>query len=338
MKKPSILIGGVVGLCALGAPVSAFAVEDFYSGRTITLTIGFGEGGGYDIYARVIAQHLGKYIPGNPDIIPVNLPGASSVVAAQYLYNVAPRDGTQLGFFLSGIPLAKVTDSSLQFEPENFSWIGRADSAATIGIARENAPALTVEDVIGTELVVGALGATGTAATVPWAFNEILGTQFNVITGYTSSAEAALAFERGEVDGIGSLSLEYLLTSQPDWLDSGYAVPMYTVSMERHPDLPDVPAIVEFTDDPEDRQLLALLGSTATIGRALVGTPEIPADRLEALRDAFEQMLEDPDFRADLELRSMGFDPLSGERLEEIVRDLANTPPALIDRLNSLGQ
>lgn len=327
-------------LAVAASPLPVFAsetVEEFYRGKDISLIIGFGEGGGYDLYARVIAEHLGKYIPGEPHIIPMNMPGSSSVLAAQYLYNVAPRDGSHLGFFLSSIPISKLTDDSLQFEPENFSWIGRADSTATVGIVWETSPVATVEDALSEEAILAAIGATGTAATVPWALNEILGTRFTVITGYTSSAEMALAMERGETDGIGSLSLEYLLT-KPDWWEGERIRPLYTVSLERHPDLPDVPAIVEFTDDPEDRQLLALLGATSTVGRSLVGTPEMPAERVEALRQAFERMLDDPDFQADLDRRHLGLDPLSGAELDALLAELVATPPDLIARMNALGQ
>src|SRR6185437_5844713 len=218
-------------IALLGAvPAKSDGVADFYRGKSISLIIGFGEGGGYDLSARLVAQYLPRFIPGNPSIVPRNMPGASSVRAVEYFHNVAPRDGTTLGFFISTITLDKATDRSLKYEPERFTWIGRVDSAVTFGVVWHDAPVQSVDQAKRQKLILAAIGPAGTAATLPWALNRLIGTQFAVVTGYDSSATMGLAMERGETQGIGSTSWDYLLT-KPDWIAEKKIRIIYTLGL-----------------------------------------------------------------------------------------------------------
>ena len=319
------------------APAESQSTADFYRGKSISLIIGFGEGGGYDLSARLVAQYLPRFIPGNPSIVPRNMPGASSVRAVEYFHNVAPRDGTALGFFISTITLDKATDRSLKYEPERFTWIGRVDSAVTFGTVWHDAPAQSVEAAKRQKLILAAIGPAGTAATVPWALNRLIGTQFAVVTGYDSSATMGLAMERGETQGIGSTSWDYLLT-KPDWLAEKKIRILYTLGLARDARAPDAPTILELVTSPRDKQVMTLIASTSTIGRALVAPPDLPADRAAALRQAFQEMVQDPAFLADAKKRQLGVDPLPGSAIQDLVAEVMAMPAEVVETMKSVTQ
>jgi tripartite-type tricarboxylate transporter receptor subunit TctC len=319
------------------APAAADSVADFYRGKSISLIIGFGEGGGYDLSARLVAQYLPRFIPGNPAIVPRNMPGASSVRAVEYFHNVAPRDGTALGFFISTITLDKATDRSLKYEPERFTWIGRVDSAVTFGVVWHDAPVQSVEQAKRQKLILAAIGPAGTAATLPWALDRLIGTQFAVVTGYDSSATMGLAMERGETQGIGSTSWDYLLT-KPDWLAEKKIRILYTLGLARDPRAPDAPTILELVEAPRDKKVMTLIASTSTIGRALVAPPDLAADRAAALRQAFDRMVTDPAFLADAGKRQLGVDPLPGAAIQDLVAEVMAMPADIVETMKSVTQ
>jgi tripartite-type tricarboxylate transporter receptor subunit TctC len=325
-------------IALLGAvPAKSDGVADFYRGKSISLIIGFGEGGGYDLSARLVAQYLPRFIPGNPSIVPRNMPGASSVRAVEYFHNVAPRDGTALGFFISTITLDKATDRSLKYEPERFTWIGRVDSAVTFGVVWHDAPVQSVDQAKRQKLILAAIGPAGTAATLPWALNRLIGTQFAVVTGYDSSATMGLAMERGETQGIGSTSWDYLLT-KPDWLAEKKIRILYTLGLARDARAPDAPTILDLVESPRDKQVMTLLASTSTIGRALVAPPEVAADRAAALRQAFAAMVKDPAFLADAKKRQLGVDPLPGAAIQGIVAEVMAMPSDIVETMKAVTQ
>jgi tripartite-type tricarboxylate transporter receptor subunit TctC len=325
-------------IALLGAvPAKSDGVADFYRGKSISLIIGFGEGGGYDLSARLVAQYLPRFIPGNPSIVPRNMPGASSVRAVEYFHNVAPRDGTALGFFISTITLDKATDRSLKYEPERFTWIGRVDSAVTFGVVWHDAPVQSVDQAKRQKLILAAIGPAGTAATLPWALNRLIGTQFAVVTGYDSSATMGLAMERGETQGIGSTSWDYLLT-KPDWIAEKKIRIIYTLGLARDARAPDAPTILDLVESPRDKQVMTLLASTSTIGRALVAPPEVAADRAAALRQAFAAMVKDPAFLADAKKRQLGVDPLPGAAIQGIVAEVMAMPSDIVETMKAVTQ
>jgi tripartite-type tricarboxylate transporter receptor subunit TctC len=307
-------------------------VEDFYRGRTINLIIGLGVGGGYDLSARLVAQHLGDFIPGRPTIVPRNMPGAGSIAAAEYVFGVAPRDGTTLAMFQPTFVLEKVTDPSRKFEPQRFSYVGRVDQSVLVGLVWHTSPAQTLEDTKKTEVVLSANAAAGTSATIPWALNRLIGTKFKVVLGYPSSAEMGLALERGEAHGNGSTSWDYLETKR-DWFEEKRIKILYTIALERFAKVPEAPTILELASNERDRNVLKMIASTSSIGRAILSTPEVPKERLDALRRAFDAMVKDPKFLADAERRRLGVDPAPGAELERMVADVTSQPEEVVEAM-----
>jgi len=326
----------VLAVCAVlwAGVVKADPVEDFYKGKSISLIIGLGEGGGYDLSARLVAQHLSDFIPGHPTIVPRNMPGAGSIAAAEYAYSVAPRDGTTLLMVQPTFVLEKLTDHSRKYEPEKFTYIGRVDQSVLVGLVWHTSPAQSIEDLKRIPISVSAIGAAGTAATIPWALDRMIGTKMRVVLGYDSSATMGLAMARGETDGNGSTGWDYLKNKQ-EWFDQKLIKILYTIALTRFNKIPDVPTILELTDNQRDRNALKLIASTSTIGRAIMSTPDVPAERVEALRRGFDRMVKDPQFLADAATRRLGVDPLSGEGLQKIVLDVTSQPQEVIDTMKA---
>ena len=317
--------------------LSADPVEDFYRGRTVTFVIGSGEAGAYDLGGRLLARYLARYIPGNPTIVPQNMPGASSVRAASYVYSVAARDGTALGMGQPTIVLHKLLDATATYEPKNFTWIGRLQPMTLVGIAWTSAANHTMADARARKLVVSASGASGTSAVVPWALNRVAGTHFQVVTGYQSLIPQLLAMERGEVEGIGSASLSDVLARQ-DWIKTGKVNFLYTIAAQRSSQLPDVPAIAEFAHNDLDRAVLRVLGSVTDIGFTIMAPPGVPADRAASLRKAFDGVVRDPDFLAEADKIGLAPEPLSGEALQTLVADTLGATGETVQELQQVTQ
>ena len=322
-------------LATLASVACADPVEDFYRGRQIQLIIGVGEGGGYDLSARLAAMHLSKFIPGNPTIVPRNMPAAGSIAAAEYVYSLAPKDGTVLGMFQPTYITEKINDTRRKYEYEKFTYIGRVDSSVLVGLSWHASPVQSVEDAKKTEVALAAVAAAGTSATMPWALNRILGTKYKVVMGYPSSAAMGLALERGEAQGIGSTSWDYLLTKR-EWLEEKKVRILYVIALQRFRDLPDVPTVMEIVDNPLDKNALKLISSTSSVGRALLAPPDNDKARTAALRAAFDKMAKDPEFLADAERRRLGSDTLDGQSLQDLVADVAAQPPDVIERMKEL--
>jgi tripartite-type tricarboxylate transporter receptor subunit TctC len=328
------LSGAVLLSMGLGHGMTALAQTepDFYAGKTISLVIGSGEGGIFDLGGRLMARFLQKYIPGNPTIVPRNMPGASSVVAAQYVYNVAPRDGLTLAAMQPTIVLNKNLDPTLKYQPERLSWIGRVQPIAFVGIAWSASGVKTIADARERTVIVSAQGASGISAIVPWALNRLAGTHFRVITGYESESPAFIAMERGEVQGVGSAALSDVLEHQEWFADHRIAV-LYSIALKRPAQVPDAPAIVELADNDTDREVLALLGSVTDIGQTLMAPPGIPADREAVLRKAFDALMNDPDFVNEAGKIGIIADPLGGDALSALVTSASEAPPEVLEKL-----
>lgn len=323
---------------ALAAPrSSADAVADFYRGKTVTFIIGSGEAGVYDLGSRLMARYLSRYLPGHPTLVPQNMPGASSVRAASYIYSVASHDGTAFGTAQPTIVLNKLLDPAAAYQPEKYTWIGRLQPVELVGVAWKAAADHTMADARERRLIVSASGASGTSAIVPWALNRIVGTHFQVVTGYQSLIPQLLAMERGEVEGIGSASLSDVLARQ-DWIKNGKVSFLYTISAQRSAKLPAVPAIVEFAPNEFDRTVLRLLGSVTDIGFTVMAPPGIPADRTASLRQAFAAMVKDPGFLAEAGKIGLEPEPLAGETLQKMVADTLGPSGAAVARLRAVTQ
>ena len=331
MIRPGSTLAAIALL--LPAPVAAAdAFADFYRGKTVSFVIGVGPGGGYDLSSRLVALHLGRFIPGHPAVVPRNMPGASGIVSALNVFNVAARDGTVIGMLQPTFVVEKLNDRSLKLESEKFTWIGRVDASVLVGLVWATAPVQSIAEAKRMPASMAAIGAAGTAATVPWALNQLIGTKFKVVLGYDSSPAMGLAMERGEVDGNGSTSWDYLETKS-DWIAGRKVTFLYTIALDRYRLIPQVPTILDLAEDAQARNVLKLVASGSTIGRSIVGPPDIPADRVNALRQAFDAMVQDPEFLADARSRHLGVDPMPGADLARIVADVAAAPDDVVEKM-----
>lgn len=323
------LLGYLVAFFIGIAPSQADSVADFYRGKSVRIVVGFGTGGGYDLYARLVAAHLGQHIPGKPSVIVENMPGASSLKAADYVYNQTNSEGTVIGLFLNNFALAKLLTPSLRYEPSKFTWLARVDSTALFGLMSKASGIASIEDAKKRDVVIASTGANAMDAMVPWALNKLIGTRFKVITGYKSNNESGLALERGESEGMGAVSVEFL-DQKPLWLKEGLVKLIYLDDLKRDPAYPDVPTIVELATSPNDRSVLHLIASSSVIGRSFVAAPGIPTERAKALREAFDAMLKDPTFLQSARERHLKVDPMSAAELEKVVQDVGATPESIV--------
>lgn len=328
----------LVCVAAWFAGGAATAQPPAFAGKTVTMLIGFGPGGGYDLWARIIARHLGKHLPGNPTVAPQNLEGAGSYRAANFIYNVAAKDGTAVGAIARDAVLGPLTGTpGAQFDATKFSWLGTPATETNICIAYHTAPVKTVQDLKEKELVVGDTGiGTGTHS-YPKALDEILGFKFRIVGGYPSSADVFLAMERGEVQGFCE-SYDSVLARRPDWISSGTVNVLFQGGSKSNPALAGVPFVVDLAQKPEDKQAIEFLYAGQGIGRPYVAPPNLLPDRLKILRDGFAATMTDPDFVAEVTLRKFTLSPESGENLDQLVKKTYATPKPIIDRIAKLIQ
>jgi tripartite-type tricarboxylate transporter receptor subunit TctC len=307
-----------------------------FAGKTVTMYIGFGPGGGYDLWARVVARHIGAHLPGNPTVVPQNLEGAGSYRAANFIYNVAPKDGTAMALIARDAVLGPLTGASgAQFDATKFSWLGTPAIETNVCFSYHTAAVKTFDDLTKKELVVGDNGpGTGTHS-YPIALNAILGTKFKIVGGYPSSADVFLAIERGEVQGICE-SLDSIKMRQPNWIPDGTISLLFQGGIKPNAELKDVPFVVDLAQKPEDKQAIEFLYVGQGIGRPFIAPPGLPPDRLKMLQDAFAATMTDPDFVAETKLRKLILDPEDGEHLEALVKKTYATPKSVIDRIAAL--
>ncbi|MBX9775572.1 MAG: hypothetical protein K2Y71_14395 [Xanthobacteraceae bacterium] len=291
------VIGCTVATMLLGAMAGAACadpVAEFYKGKSINLIIASGEGGGYDISGRLTAEFLSKYIPGRPTIIARNMPGASGMRAADYMYNVAAQDGTVISIPQPTLLLNKIVDPAARYEPQGFNWIGRLGALQTLGVVWHTAPAQSVEDAKRIELAMAAAQGPGTGSNVILALNRLVGTKFKLVKGYKSGGESSLAMERGEVQGISSASLEVL--EGKGWISGNNVTVIYVIGMTRSPKIPQARTLAELASTDADRTVLNAVANASDIGRSILAPPNVPAERVAALRKAFDALVADPDF------------------------------------------
>lgn len=327
--------------------VCADPVESFYRGRNVTLIVGYGPGGGYDVYARHFARHFGKYIPGQPTIVVQNMPGAGSLVAANHIYNAAARDGSVIGTFARDMALTALLQANpnIRFDPRKFTWIGTPASSAEdvyLTFVRKQAAAKHASAVFGAGAMEVVLGGTGSGSGGnDWALllRDGLGMRIKLIPGYRDSSALFLAVERGEIDG-RSLDYSAVRSSRPLWLqpDSPVRVLLQFGRMTRHRDFPDVPLARDFATTPEQIALLDLADLSNTLARPFTAPPDIPADRAAALRKAFLAMGADADYRAEGEKLRIDISPMGGEEIAKVIERMAATPPAVFARMRTIRE
>ena len=326
-----LLLGSALSVLGTGSAV-ADSVQDFYQGKTITITVGYTPGGSYDYYARVFAEYMGKYIPGEPTIIVRNLPGAGSLVAANYLFDIAPKDGTALGVVTQTVMLeGPLGTQGVKYDATKFSYIGRMTLVLETMIGRADAPAKSIAEVRQHEMIAGGTGPTSPTEGYPRLLNAFAGTKFRIVSGFGGSSDLMLAMERREIDALEN-SWNSILRTQKEWVDDKKINVLIQAVSERNKQLPDTPTVVEMASNPEDKAALEFYISSANVSRSLLGPPGIPSDRLKALRGAFDQATKDPGLRAEIEKTGSEFEPASGEYLEGLAQKVASTPRHVIDR------
>jgi tripartite-type tricarboxylate transporter receptor subunit TctC len=330
MKKIAVLMA--LGTM-LASPALADPVEDFYKGKSLRLIIGFDPPGGYDLYGRVAATYLGNFIPGKPTVVPQNMPGAGSKTAARFLYTAAPKDGTVIGVASQQIAQDTLIEGTVnEMDVTKFGWIGRLTSNIDMGITWASTPIKSIEDLRKREVVVGGTGFAASSAMVPRLLNQTAGTKFKIVTGYKGSGDITLAMERGEVEVVGGTGWASTKVNHPDWIKEKKITILYQLAAERHRELPDVPTVAELALKQEDQAMLRFIGASADVGRYLIAPPGIPADRFAALRKAFDAMMKDKDFIADMEKRNVDLDYMAGDKLAEMIAGLMKTSPEIIAR------
>ena len=323
---------------ALAATGTAHAQgsEPSFAHKTITVYIGNTPGGSYDLYGRMVARYLGKYLPGNPNVIATNMPGAGTLRAANYVYSVAPKDGTAMGIVTESLAIEQLTGNpGVQYEAAKFNWVGRIASSNNVHIQWHTAKVQSIEEAKKTESPVAAAGAGNLSETIPKLLNATIGTKFKVISGFPASAEGMLAMERGEVDGTAT-SWAAIKSGKKDWLrDKKIKIILQDVP-ERSEELPDVPALGELGDNEADRQLLKLYASGGGIGRAFIAPPGTPDDVMNVLQDGFMKMSKDPDLLAEAKRANLDVEPVRGDKLRAEIQKTLATPAAVADRAKKL--
>jgi len=328
---------GVLALCLVSAGM-AQTPPGVFAGKTVNMIIGFGPGGGYDLWARVVARHIGAHLPGNPTVVPQNLEGAGSYRAASFIYNVAPKDGTAIALIARDATLGPLTGApGAQFDATKLSYLGTPAIETNICMAYHTAQVKTVHDLTEKELVVGDTGpGTGTRS-YPKALNAILGMKFKIVGGYQSSADVFLAMERGEVQGICE-SLDSVKIRRPEWIPSGGVSILFQGGIAPNPELKDVPFVVDLAQKAEDKQAIEFLYAGQGVGRPFIAPPNMAPERLKMLRDAFDATMSDPEFRAEAKHYKLTLDPEDGEHLEALIRKTYATPKPIIERIAKLIQ
>jgi tripartite-type tricarboxylate transporter receptor subunit TctC len=329
-------------LCAVGAALSlpsarAETIESFYQGKTVTVVVSTGVGGVFDLTARTVAKYMPRYIPGKPTMIVRNMPGGGHVLATNFMFNQAAKDGTFMALVNNGMPLHQVLDGrGVRYDAMKFNWLGSAGLSNLMTVAWHTSGVKTVDDLMTHELITAATGAGSNGFIYPNAMNVVLGTRFKIVMGYKSSPEADLAMVRGEAAGRAGFSLSAILQEHPDWIADKKVAVLVQVGAEREKDFPDVPLMDELAKTPEQRQILALISSPVSLGRPFFTTPDTPAERVTALREAFAATMKDADFLAEARALNLDIKPMGGERVAQIVGETINVPAELIAKAKAV--
>jgi tripartite-type tricarboxylate transporter receptor subunit TctC len=325
--RPRVAAVPMLALALCGAAARADPVEDFYRGRTVTLVIGYSAAGGYDTYARVVAHHLGRHIPGGPAILPQNMEGAGSLRAANYLYNAAAKDGSVIGMFSRGMAMEPLIGASrTQFDARKFTWIGSGTNEVSTCVTWHESPVKTWADALMTPFTVGGEGSASDPDIFSTVMRNVFGVKLRLVSGYPGSAEVALAIERREVDGRCGWSYSSLMQQRPEWVSGKQVNILVQLALAKTPALPEVPLITAFATTDRQRQILRLVFSRQAMARPFVAPPGIPAERRDALRAAFDATMRDPEFLAEARRRGLEVNPVSGPEIDKLLDELYATP------------
>jgi tripartite-type tricarboxylate transporter receptor subunit TctC len=318
-------------------PAVAQSAADFYRGRQITMIIGSSTGGGYDVQGRLVARHLGRKLPGNPSIVVQNMPGAGSISATNHLHNVAPKDGSVFALLQREMLIANlISPQNVRFDITKLSWVGNISSETGIVVAWHTSPLRATEDLFKTEMIIGGTGPMIDTETTPRLLNALIGTKFRIVSGYPGTTDVLLAMERGEVMGLGDWSWSNIKARNLDMVKDGKIRLLMQSALAKDPDLPHIPFVLDFAKSPEDRSLIEFLLAPKAAARPVAAPPGVPADRVEALRNAFMALKSDPEFIADIQKSKLDVGLTSGAEVEKVIAFIGRTPQTATDRLLKL--
>jgi tripartite-type tricarboxylate transporter receptor subunit TctC len=309
----------------------AQSAADFYKNRNVDEYIGYSAGGAYDFYARVIGRHMGAHIPGNPMLVPRNMEGAGSLRLANWLYRVAPQDGSAFGTIGRGLAFDPLLiGKGDQFDAQKFNWLGSANNEVSVCVALKDSGITKFEDLFTKELAVGGTGTSADTDQFPRVLNNVLGTHFKIIEGYPGGNDVVLAMERGEVQGRCGWSWSSVKSTHKSWIDDKKMIVLVQLSLQKHPELPDVPLVMDFAKTDEQRAILKMIFARQVMGRPYLAPPDLPADRVATLRTAFMDTMKDKDFLAEADKTELEINPVSGEDVEKLVKEIYATPADIV--------
>ena len=336
-KSAVTVIAVCAGLCLHAGVVHAQSAESFYSKKQVRMIIGQPVGGGYDAYARILASVMGKYIPGHPTVIPQNMDGASSLNATNYIYNTAPKDGTAFGMGQRAVLLMPILSmEGARFEAEKLNYIGSMDKDIGVCISWRESGFSSIDDMKQREIMMSTSGKGAELTTFYSVLPKVIGVKIKVISGYRGGASQELALERGEVQGRCGISYGSLVANRKEWIENNKINILLQLGLAKQPALPDVPLLMDLVSDEKDKKALEVMFTPLEMGRPFFGPPGIPADRLAALRSAFDQSMKDPDLKERAAKQELGLDWISGQQMQTLVDNLYAMPPAIIERVKEL--
>jgi len=338
MRAIRIVAAGLLALLGLVAAVRAQNASDFFKGRQVYMQIGYSPGGAYDVYARAVGRFIGRHIPGNPTVVPKNLEGAGSLRLANWLYNVAPKDGTEIGTIGRGLafdPLLGNKDA--KFDPLKFTWLGSANNEVSVCVAWATSGITKFEELYTKQMTVGGTGGGSDTDVFPAVLNGVLGTKMKVVTGYPGGNDVNLAMERGEVQGRCGWSWSSVVATHPDWIAQHKINVLAQLGLSKHPDLPNVPLITDFAKTAEQNQILKLIFARQVMGRPYLAPPGLPGDRATALQQAFDATMKDPEFLAEAKKEKLEINPVSANEIEQLLQEAYATPPAIAAEAGKLA-
>jgi tripartite-type tricarboxylate transporter receptor subunit TctC len=330
MRRLGLVCAALLAATVSFTNASAETVEEFYKGKTVTVIVTGATGSIYDLSARLVTKYMSEHLPGKPTMVVKMMIGGGHLIGTQWLYNVAPRDGTVLASIGEAVPLVQVLEpEKAKFDVSKFNWLGNPGLSNLVLSTWADKGVKTIEDAKKKEVIIGAGGPTSPSGQIPRALNNVLGTKFKVIVGFPSTS-IDLAMERGEVDGRGSAQVSYYQTVRPHWVTEKKLTHLVQWGPKRDDDLKDVPLLTELARNEAERQVFALLSSTVIVGRPILTTPDVPADRLAALKDAFAKTMKDPNYLEEAKKLNLEINPLYADEMQKLINDVIATPPDVV--------
>ena len=337
MNTRSLLASALWAMSASGVLAQAPAAD--FAGKTISLYIGNSVGGGYDLYARAVARHMAKHLPGAPAIIPKNMEGGGSMRAANFMAELAPRDGTAIATIGRGTIFAPLMGQpGANFDATALSWIGSANDEVSACAAWYTSGVTSFDDLRKNELIIATTVATDDATQLPKLLNGLFGTRFKLVLGYPGGTQMNKAMESGEVQGRCGLSWGSFRATHPHWIEKKLVTPLFQVALVKHADLPHVPLLSDFATTEEQRQMIATFVARQVMGRPFFAPQQVPAATVTALREAFEATMSDPEYRAEAEKMGLEVNPVSGARVQDMVAEIYRTPRGVIQKMMDLSK